>query len=71
MWGVSEAYYFKVKFLTPSSSPEVIPDSFPGQMHEVMMPNNSRAGFLIGDGAGVGKGRTIAGELVVVLPIIF
>jgi hypothetical protein len=45
--------------------------AYASQMHEVMMPNNSRAGFLIGDGAGVGKGRTIAGELVVVLPIIF
>lgn len=25
------------------------------------MPDGTRAGFLIGDGAGVGKGRTIAG----------
>jgi hypothetical protein len=26
-----------------------------------MLPDNQRAGFFIGDGAGVGKGRTIAG----------
>lgn len=31
------------------------------QKHETFLPNQSRAGFLIGDGAGVGKGRTIAG----------
>ncbi|KFQ48962.1 Protein strawberry notch 2, partial [Nestor notabilis] len=31
------------------------------QQHEVLLPNGQRAGFLIGDGAGVGKGRTIAG----------
>lgn len=28
-----------------------------------MLPNGTRAGFLIGDGAGVGKGRTIAGTI--------
>ncbi len=31
------------------------------QRHERMLPDNQRAGFFIGDGAGVGKGRTIAG----------
>lgn len=31
------------------------------QAHEHMLEDGSRAGFLIGDGAGVGKGRTIAG----------
>ncbi|XP_070787967.1 protein strawberry notch homolog 2 [Pituophis catenifer annectens] len=31
------------------------------QEHENLLPNGQRAGFLIGDGAGVGKGRTIAG----------
>ncbi|CAH8619980.1 unnamed protein product [Dicrocoelium dendriticum] len=33
------------------------------QRHECLLPNGQRAGFLIGDGAGVGKGRTIAGIL--------
>lgn len=31
------------------------------QRHERLLPSKERAGFLIGDGAGVGKGRTIAG----------
>ncbi|XP_078433295.1 RING/FYVE/PHD zinc finger superfamily protein isoform X2 [Wolffia australiana] len=31
------------------------------QRHNHHLPNGSRAGFFIGDGAGVGKGRTIAG----------
>lgn len=31
------------------------------QRHEHMLADGSRAGFFIGDGAGVGKGRTIAG----------
>lgn len=30
------------------------------QAHEQMLPCGQRAGFLLGDGAGVGKGRTIA-----------
>ncbi|XP_053616907.1 protein strawberry notch [Plodia interpunctella] len=34
---------------------------YASQAHEHMLPDGSRAGFLIGDGAGVGKGRTIAG----------
>ncbi|XP_024463441.2 protein FORGETTER 1 isoform X1 [Populus trichocarpa] len=31
------------------------------QRHMQHLPNGARAGFFIGDGAGVGKGRTIAG----------
>ena len=33
---------------------------YAGQRHEKFLPNNSRAGFFIGDGTGLGKGRTIA-----------
>ena len=35
--------------------------TYASQAHEHLLPDGSRAGFLIGDGAGVGKGRTIAG----------
>lgn len=31
------------------------------QQHETFLPDGSRAGFLLGDGAGVGKGRTLSG----------
>jgi hypothetical protein len=31
------------------------------QRHQQRLPNGSRAGFLVGDGAGVGKGRIAAG----------
>lgn len=31
------------------------------QQHENFLPDGSRAGYLIGDGAGVGKGRTVSG----------
>ena len=31
------------------------------QQHERVLPDQSRAGYLIGDGAGVGKGRTVSG----------
>uniref|UniRef100_A0A3B3SDJ8 Protein strawberry notch homolog 2 n=1 Tax=Paramormyrops kingsleyae TaxID=1676925 RepID=A0A3B3SDJ8_9TELE len=34
------------------------------QQHEVILQNGQRAGFLIGDGAGVGKGRTLAGIIL-------
>ncbi|XP_074642051.1 protein strawberry notch homolog 1-like [Tubulanus polymorphus] len=34
---------------------------YASQRHETILPSGERAGFLIGDGAGVGKGRTIAG----------
>lgn len=33
------------------------------QRHQQWLPDKSRGGFFIGDGAGVGKGRTIAGQL--------
>lgn len=36
----------------------------PPQQHEVILQNKQRAGFLIGDGAGVGKGRTVAGIIL-------
>ncbi|XP_045467841.1 protein strawberry notch isoform X1 [Harmonia axyridis] len=35
--------------------------TYASQAHEHILPDGTRAGFLIGDGAGVGKGRTIAG----------
>ncbi|XP_053689693.1 protein strawberry notch isoform X1 [Sabethes cyaneus] len=35
--------------------------TYASQAHEYLLPDGSRAGFLVGDGAGVGKGRTIAG----------
>merc|ERR1719210_379360 len=34
---------------------------YASQQHDHFLPDGNRAGFLIGDGAGVGKGRTIAG----------
>ncbi|CAI9554589.1 unnamed protein product, partial [Staurois parvus] len=34
------------------------------QQHEVILPSRQRAGFLVGDGAGVGKGRTVAGIIL-------
>ena len=34
---------------------------YASQRHMTRLPNSHRAGFFIGDGAGVGKGRTIAG----------
>ncbi|XP_067910625.1 protein strawberry notch homolog 1 isoform X2 [Heterodontus francisci] len=35
--------------------------TYAAQQHETFLPNGDRAAFLIGDGAGVGKGRTIGG----------
>eukprot|EP00062_Callorhinchus_milii_P021642 gi/632978584/ref/XP_007905995.1/ PREDICTED: protein strawberry notch homolog 1 isoform X2 [Callorhinchus milii] len=35
--------------------------TYAAQQHETFLNNGDRAAFLIGDGAGVGKGRTIAG----------
>ncbi|XP_031433049.1 protein strawberry notch homolog 1 isoform X2 [Clupea harengus] len=35
--------------------------TYASQQHETFLPNQDRAAYLIGDGAGVGKGRTIAG----------
>lgn len=37
---------------------------YASQAHEHILPDGTRAGFLIGDGAGVGKGRTIAGIIL-------
>ena len=37
---------------------------FACQRHLKILPNGSRAGFFIGDGAGVGKGRQIAGIIL-------
>ncbi|XP_014249419.1 protein strawberry notch-like [Cimex lectularius] len=37
--------------------------TYASQQHERFLPDGTRAGFLIGDGAGVGKGRTIAGMI--------
>jgi hypothetical protein len=34
------------------------------QRHETRLPDGSKAGFFLGDGAGVGKGRTIAGLIL-------
>jgi len=34
---------------------------YASQQHDNFLADGSRAGFLVGDGAGVGKGRTIAG----------
>ncbi|KAI1293580.1 Protein strawberry notch -like protein 1 [Halotydeus destructor] len=34
------------------------------QQHETFLPDGTRAGFLLGDGAGVGKGRTLAGIIL-------
>lgn len=34
---------------------------YASQQHENFLADGARAGFLIGDGAGVGKGRTVAG----------
>lgn len=34
------------------------------QRHHQLLPDGTRAGMFIGDGAGVGKGRTIAGAPV-------
>uniref|UniRef100_A0A1A8GCW5 Protein strawberry notch homolog 1 n=1 Tax=Nothobranchius korthausae TaxID=1143690 RepID=A0A1A8GCW5_9TELE len=37
--------------------------TYAAQQHETFLPNCDRAAYLIGDGAGVGKGRTIAGVI--------
>ncbi|XP_050408900.1 protein strawberry notch homolog 1 [Patella vulgata] len=37
--------------------------TYASQRHNTILPSGERAGFLIGDGAGVGKGRTIAGTI--------
>ena len=35
-----------------------------GQSHERKLATGQRCGFFVGDGAGVGKGRTIAGIIL-------
>ncbi len=37
---------------------------FQCQRHQLILPNGRRAGFFIGDGAGVGKGRQISGVIL-------
>jgi hypothetical protein len=37
---------------------------YAGQRHSQILPNGHRAGFFVGDGTGVGKGREIAGILL-------
>ena len=37
--------------------------TYASQQHELFLPDKTRAGYLIGDGAGVGKGRTVAGVI--------
>lgn len=49
--------------LTPPCAGVLTPVPRP-QQHEVLLPSGQRAGFLIGDGAGVGKGRTVAGIIL-------
>jgi hypothetical protein len=34
---------------------------YAGQRHQLLLGDGRRAGFFVGDGAGVGKGRQIAG----------
>jgi len=36
---------------------------YAGQRHGQLLPNGQRAGYFIGDGTGVGKGRQIAGTV--------
>jgi hypothetical protein len=56
----------------PHLAPEIIRDGllsdiqlerviYAGQRHEQRLPDGSRAGFFVGDGTGVGKGRVLAG----------
>jgi hypothetical protein len=37
---------------------------YAGQHHQLLLGDGRRAGFFIGDGAGVGKGRQIAGVIM-------
>ena len=38
--------------------------SYAGQSHSQTLPNGSTRGFFLGDGTGIGKGRTIAGMML-------
>lgn len=57
---------------TPHLAPEIVREGrlsdiqlerviYAGQRHEQRLPDGSRAGFFVGDGTGVGKGRVLAG----------
>ena len=45
----------------PSNPYQLESITYASMQHEQILPDGTRAGFLIGDGAGVGKGRTLAG----------
>ncbi len=38
--------------------------SYAGQAHEQVLPDGSTRGFFLGDGTGIGKGRTISGVIL-------
>ena len=38
--------------------------SYAGQSHSQVLPNGTTRGFFLGDGTGIGKGRTIAGMIL-------
>ena len=46
------------------SGPQLESVVYACQSHEKFLPNKERRGFFIGDGAGVGKGRIIAGIIL-------
>ena len=43
------------------SRPQLETVAYASQCHETFLANTSRRGFFLGDGAGVGKGRQLAG----------
>lgn len=43
------------------SDAQLVSVTYAGQAHEQKLPNGERRGFFVGDGTGVGKGRTICG----------
>jgi len=45
--------------LVPAAQLETV--SYACQRHEVLLPSRERAGFFLGDGVGLGKGRQLAG----------
>ncbi|HOA56040.1 MAG TPA: strawberry notch family protein, partial [Clostridiales bacterium] len=46
------------------SLPQLESVIYAGQAHSNILPDSTRKGFFIGDGTGVGKGRTIAGIIM-------
>ena len=46
------------------STEQLVSVTYAGQAHEQMLPNGERRGFFVGDGTGVGKGRTICGVIL-------